>query len=258
MQTVGCYHCGARAHRPYAEENGFSLVKCDDCGLLYVTPRPSDDEITAEMRSGLHRGDEVLDRVGHFIDDKVAGYQAVLTDLFAGWPPPTGRWLDVGCGHGELLVALQSRFDVTAIGLEPCLPKAEAARARGLDVAPSRDIAPGSLDALSSLNVFSHLPDPVESLRTWTRWLAPGGLLVLQTGDSARLPARHHHRPFDLPDHLSFASQRIVREILERVGMQVLRRRHYRHADIPGWQLWRRPYRDMWLLARRRHDTPPP
>jgi len=91
MKAVDCYFCGAAEQGPYAEENGYLLVKCAGCGLLYVNPRPGDDEITAAMQTGQHRGEETLDRVGAFIDDKVAGYEGVLADLFAE-AAPSGRW----------------------------------------------------------------------------------------------------------------------------------------------------------------------
>ena len=257
MKLVSCYACGSAAHQPYAQENGYRLVKCSGCGLLYVNPRPADDAISSAMQTGQHRGEETLDRVGRFLPAKVTGYERVLADLLAE-RRVDGRWLDIGCGHGEWLVALQRRFGAAleASGLEPCAPKADAARARGLSVLSSAEtIAPGTLDAVSALNVYSHLPDPVVTLGQWCRWLRPGGLFVLQTGDSCDLPPQLHHRPFDLPDHLSFANQRIVRTILERVGMVVLARRHYRHGSTCGWQLWRRPFRDMWLLARKRQDA---
>lgn len=257
MKAVACYFCGAAEHAPYAEENGFQLVKCAGCGLLYVNPRPADDEITAAMQIGQHRGEETLDRVGAFIDDKVSGYEGVLDDLFADHGP-SGCWLDIGCGHGELLEALSRRFGsaLRATGLEPCLPKAEAARARGLDIIASPEpIEPASFDAISALNVLSHLPDPPATIAQWSSWLKPGGTFVIQTGDSCDLPARHHHKPFDLPDHLSFANQRIVRSILERAGLQVHTRKHYRHGAYAAWQLWKRPFRDMWLVARKRRGS---
>jgi len=254
LKAVDCYFCGGSSHAPYAEENGYSLVKCDGCGLLYVNPRPDDDAITAAMQTGQHRGEETLDRVGAFLDDKVAGYEDVLADLFPD-ESPAGRWLDIGCGHGEFLEALRWQFGpaVAAEGLEPCRPKAAAARARGLTIRDEDGaIEPESLDAISALNVYSHLPDPVATIARWSRWLRPGGSFVIQTGDSCNLPVRHHHQPFDLPDHLSFANQRIVRSILERAGLLVHTRQHYRHGGVPAWQLWRRSFRDMWLVARKR------
>jgi SAM-dependent methyltransferase len=254
MKSVACYFCGSSQHAPYAHENGFALVKCAGCGLLYVNPRPDDADIDAAMRSGMHRGEDALDVVGQHDPRKVAGYVTILKRLFGG-REVSGSWLDIGCGHGELLEALGRFGSVAARGLEPCAPKADSARARGLHIVDEGAIAPQSLDAISALNVYSHLPDPHQALRQWATWLRPGGWLIVQTGDSCDLPYRDHHQPFDLPDHLSFANRRIVWTILERAGYVVLRSHHQRHGAYPAWQLWRHPYRDMWLLARKRLDA---
>jgi SAM-dependent methyltransferase len=252
---VGCYACGETRSRLYAEENGFRLVKCAGCGLLYVNPRPSDEVISQGARTGLHEGAATLERIGSFLPRKVEVYVQILADLFPSRKLEASPWLDVGAGHGEFLEALASFSGgaTLAKGLEPGLAKREAARARGLDVEDERfEPEPGSLGGLSLLNVYSHLPDPVQALTRFGGWLRPGGLLLLQTGDSAHLSYRYHHKPFDLPDHLSFANERIVRSILERVGLRVVRTAKYRHGAYKSWQFWTHPRRDMWLLAERR------
>jgi hypothetical protein len=48
------------------------------------------------------------------------------------------------------------------------------------------------------------------------------------------LPAERHSRPFFLPDHLSFASEKIVSDILRRCGFDVLAVRKY-PTFTSGW-----------------------
>jgi hypothetical protein len=72
------------------------------------------------------------------------------------------------------------------------------------------------------LNVFSHLPDPPATIASWRSLLKPGGELLLETGDTADMDSEIHFRPFDLPDHLSFASDSIVQNILRRAGFDIL------------------------------------
>jgi SAM-dependent methyltransferase len=237
---VGCYACGAAEAAPYATENGFTLVKCARCGLLYVKRRPADAAISAAMLTGLHAGESVLDVSGAFDPQKVVNYQTVLADLFpAGVPSRPGgplRWLDIGCGHGELLEAITawSEGRVVVRGSEPNLAKQRSARARGLDVGfldlESHD---ERYDVLSLLNVWSHIPDPVATLGRWQRLLVPGGALIIETGDSCHLASADHHRPFYLPDHLSFANETIVVGILERLGFEIVGTRKYRLAAYP-------------------------
>jgi SAM-dependent methyltransferase len=251
---VACYQCGSNASRSYAEENGFRLVKCDGCGLLYVSPRPSDTEISEGMRTGQHRGQVTLDRVGQFEPRKVDTYLGVLGRLLAPESLRGFHWLDVGCGHGEFLEALRGfcRDPLTLTGLEPGEEKRRQALARGLSIVDEAfRPEPDSLDGLSVLNVYSHLPDPVQALSEWRRWLRPGGLFVIQTGDSCHLPYRYHHKPFDLPDHLSFTNERLLRALLQRIGFKVLRCTKLRHGGYRSWEFWKHPRRDMWMLAER-------
>jgi hypothetical protein len=63
-----------------------------------------------------------------------------------------------------------------------------------------------------------------ESLK---RILKPGGELVIETGDSASLSAEDHYRPFYLPDHLSFASEHILRGILANLDFEIIAIRKY-------------------------------
>jgi 2-polyprenyl-3-methyl-5-hydroxy-6-metoxy-1,4-benzoquinol methylase len=226
MIEVPCYSCGSKRHTAYASENGCNLVRCSDCGLLYVNPRPSDEEIDEGVKMGAHRGDETLDSTGHYMTTKVAIYHKVLKDIYGTDLQSRKRtWLDVGCGHGELLVALQevSRDNVAVKGTEPNRRKIAAAVKRDLDVSYF-DLAAHDeqYDCISLLNVYSHLTSPPEFLRLVKQRLRPDGEILLETGDTASLPAGRHPRPFLLPDHLSFGSQQILSNMLKKAGFEIV------------------------------------
>lgn len=226
MINVSCYNCTSQSSTVYATENGYTLVKCTQCGLLYLNPRPSDDEITSAHKVGKHRGAETLDVTGYFDHGKVAFYKKVLADFsYNEFQNAPKTWLDIGCGHGEFLLALQqySQGKISAKGLEPNVNKQKTALARGLDVSDfDMQSHTNQYDVLSILNVYSHLPDPVQSLTEWRRNLKPGGELWIETGNTAHLTSAQHYRPFYLPDHLSFASEEIVVSILNRTGFEVI------------------------------------
>src|SRR5690606_11536202 len=80
----------------------------------------------------------------------------------------------------------------------------------------------GKYNIISLLNVYSHLPDPGVFISRCRNMLVPGGELIIQTGDSAHFSPEDHYRPFFLPDHLSFASAQILRDILTRNGFVVI------------------------------------
>lgn len=273
---TSCYYCGNTESSAYDFENGHRLVKCTSCGLIYLNPRPADEEINEATTTGEHRGQKTIDVTGCFDDSKLPRYDAILRDMFPKPLPATSRWLDIGCGHGEFLSALERRFGKQHcfIGCEPNASKVLSARARGLDVSSfSLEEHGGKYDYVSLLNVFSHLPNPRETIACWSRLIREGGCLILETGHSCHLPAEQHHKPYYLPDHLSFANREIVEGILTSIGFEVIRTRIYRHTVFPNLTPGRiareaikcllqrpnslraffppQPRRDMFILARR-------
>jgi SAM-dependent methyltransferase len=236
MKVLNCYNCGSERRTFYAEENEFSLVKCDKCGLLYLEERPDDSEITQAHKQGKHRGLQEFDITGSFSERKIIRYMDVLDDIFKGDLSNLKTWLDVGCGHGEFIAAIQdySNGKITVRGTEPNIHKQESARKKGLNVSyfdlESHD---DKYDVISILNVYSHLPYPPEFLTLLKKHLNPKGEIIIETGNSAHLPAKDHYRPFYLPNHLSFASEDIVVGILKRLEFEVLSVNKYPYPFLP-------------------------
>ena len=269
---VCCYNCKSTNSSLYAEENGYKLVKCDQCGLLYVNPRPGKEEMSQATMSGLHKGEKIINVTEVFKPEKVKHYLSILFDLY-GTDIPTDKksWMDIGCGNGEFLLALSKYFthNIDAKGIEPNVHKQQVAKDKGLNVG-FYDLKTTSekYDTISILNVYSHLPDPVEAFTNWRDLLKPGGELIIETGDSSHLSYKEHHKPFYLPDHLSFANEEIVTSILKRTGYEVIVIKKYRYhmgllatvKDTILFILRKKKYlfstfnkrpTDMWIRARK-------
>jgi hypothetical protein len=45
MNESRCIFCEIESHQILIEENGYKGKKCPQCGLIYISPRPSLDEI---------------------------------------------------------------------------------------------------------------------------------------------------------------------------------------------------------------------
>jgi len=106
------------------------------------------------------------------------------------------KWLDIGCGHGEFIRAISILFydEILIRGLEPNIPKRQSAKNQGLDVdffelKECRE----KFDFISSLNVFSHLPNPVREIEISCGLLNDNGEILLQTEDSGNLDGKGHH-----------------------------------------------------------------
>jgi SAM-dependent methyltransferase len=225
LEHVSCYFCGSSEGRVWGEEAGYRALKCAGCGLVYVSPRPRQEQIDEAARTGEHATErDVLKVTGRYRKSRVRGQERVVRAMFGELPAPA-RWLDVGAGFGELVEAVQRVFpglDVT--GIEPNEPKRRAAAEREIRLEPTAlaDLPPASFDVVSFMNIWSHLPDPEAFFRAARNLLAEGGRILVQTGAGGDLEsAADYPDALLLPDHLSFAGERHVVGILERVGFTV-------------------------------------
>ena len=226
MININCYNCGSDSNEYYANENGFTLVKCNSCGLLFVNPRPKTEDIDKELQLGVHKGEKVIDYTGYFNPFKVKFYLKMLKSFYGNeFINNKKTWLDIGCGYGEFLKALKqySNGNILARGIEPNIKKQILAKKKNLDVSffdTYKHFV--KYDFISLLNVYSHLPDPVKTISSWKHLLKPEGELLLETGDTANLDSKQHYKPFHLPYHLSFASESIIINILEKNDFKII------------------------------------
>lgn len=229
LERIDCPYCGSGESSAWAEELGFTVVRCRSCALLFMNPRIPLGAIDAAVRSGAHGSDAGgLQVASRRIPAKVRYYERALgrafADLWAAGRPVS--WLDVGAGYGELIEAV-SRLAPPGShveGLEPMLPKAQAARARGLHITQDylRRTHP-KVQVVSFVDVFSHIPDFGSFLDDVRAVLQPGGEVFMETGNLADLEQREEF-PGELgvPDHLVFAGEAHLRGFLDKAGFDVV------------------------------------
>jgi 2-polyprenyl-3-methyl-5-hydroxy-6-metoxy-1,4-benzoquinol methylase len=156
----------------------------------------------------------------------------VKTALAAARPEPNLRWLDIGCGRGDLLRKLRDEWEPASLaGIDPIdwldedlradveFHTIPAERADGLAVA----------DRVLLVEVIEHLEAPWSALRMAARLVAPGGRIVISTPNIAslrnrlELAVRGHLTSFrpDYQPHISPALPHVTRRILEEEQLQL-------------------------------------
>jgi SAM-dependent methyltransferase len=116
-------------------------------------------------------------------------HPGVLAALCAA-ATPASRVLEVGCGTGNYVAALQAEVGCTCWGVDPSPEMLARARARrsAVQFAQGRgeelDVEPTSFDLLYSVDVIHHVTDHDAYYRQAYRALAPGGRACTVT-DSA-------------------------------------------------------------------------
>lgn len=202
MESVPCAVCGSRDCQPLWVKEGSWYVRCRECTLVYQNPRPDDAELKKFYSSAgyFFRADQA-DAVEGYEDYFLQCTPALLDEYFGIVQKfarvPKGRFLDIGCGPGNLLkVALARGWE--AVGVEISDWAAEQGRREGLNILnmtlPAAGFPSDSFQAASMFDVLEHLPDPGRYLAEVYRILSPGGVLVVETPNINGFFARHVYK----------------------------------------------------------------
>jgi len=229
IETINCPCCHGSESVQWAKENGFTAVKCSNCGLVYVNPRPVSSLIREAVQTGIHRERRSKrTAISRHVALKVILYKKILSSMFKDvWKSPKKiSWIDVGAGYGELIEAISMLAPQGSIikGLEPMRPKAIWARRHGLNVKEEylHNIKE-KFDFLSLVNVFSHIPNFHTFLEDVKNVLTKNGEIFIETGNIGDLISSHEvPTELDLPDHLVFAGEKNIIDYLNKSGFSVI------------------------------------
>jgi SAM-dependent methyltransferase len=142
---------------------------------------------------------------------------------------PDVRLLDVGSSSGTLVAAAQN-LGFIAQGVEPAPKAAAAAQAAGLNVRQGLLQEMGypadSFDAITLFEVLEHVREPLPLLRECYRVLAPRGLVVIGTGNTASWTATAMKSRWEYLDigrhggHVSFYNPWSMTVLAQRAGFR--------------------------------------
>ncbi len=219
---VDCPLCERDDCRPRITVNGYKLVECKRCGLVYVNPRKTDVK-------GIYTEDYFSN------EDYYADYEASRKAFRIGFRSKLrilkryvggGRLLDVGCAFGDFMDEAKA-FGFSPYGVEVSPGAAKIAS----DVGPVccgdwlefRTESP--FDVVTFIDSLEHFENPVKALQKASEVLFPGGLVAAMVPNIgswfARLMGRRWH--LILPEeHLVYFTPTTMRQVLEREGFQVL------------------------------------
>ena len=207
----------------------YTDVKCTTCGTVRLFPRPDAGAMARAYGPQTYARAEENDnesglakRLDVFFDRQAE--RAVESFGKRGDRVPR-RLLDVGCGDGRFLQAMQKRGWET-VGLETDPVAANLARRRTgslIHETPleAADFPEGEFGMVSLLHVLEHVPDPRETLRVAEKLLVPGGILLLALPNAGSVEARlfgANWYPLDLPRHYWGFSPRTLSRLVKETG----------------------------------------
>lgn len=240
MEYVNCNLCGANdakslfrtRYRNSKEQRLFQIVKCRKCSLVYLNPRPTQEEIRAYYPDWYH----CRAWAGTVDLEKTEVWGTPWREVMAKKAAPIlrhkrkGKILDVGCGDGSLLKYMQE-LGWQTYGVEFHDVSARYAReVLGLNVFSGKlaeaDYPEGTFDVITLFHVLEHLADPLKALEKIYALLAQHGVLLIEVPNFGGFEAqifRSKWARVAAPLHLYHFTPRTLELVLKKSGFTPVR-----------------------------------
>lgn len=220
MEFVSCNLCGSAKSSLLmigrdlvyrSTEDEFKIVKCQNCGLVYLNPRPEVHELS------------------QFYPDSYRPYKKGVGDFQYRAPAQaTKRVLDVGCGSGNFLAALHREnptFSLEGLDFDP--RACEVARAKGFPVFGGTlfeaKYPDESFGEIYMSHYLEHVPDPVAVLREAKRILKKGGRVVARApnfNSLSRMIFGEYWAPLEPPRHFYQFTPKTIEAVARKAGFE--------------------------------------
>jgi len=165
---------------------GHRVVRCEDCGLVFLNPQPSDDELARSCDANNFSGGDGAAGRNSVSKIKQAAAKSYLSEIhrYRGFEP--GQLLEVGCGEGDFLASAEADgWQVTGVELSSAACKIARQRLENGNVScgelQQAGLAEGQFDLCVVSDVIEHVRSPLDFLREIHRVLKPGGTLFIAT-----------------------------------------------------------------------------
>ncbi len=233
--NVNCPVCGESGFESLVCIYGFEYVACLSCTHVYIKNPPNNEsllnyyennikEISLRPSRDLVQKDLYKIRVNEIAKPKVS----FVTDVLGKF----GKWVDIGCGSGEVLYAAKNLgWDTLGFEIDP--DEIFLAKQFGLNVKNikiNEQNGAGFLseaDVISLISVLEHVANPKNILSVVSKFAKKDVCLVLELPHHPSLSAFSNIMFPDLiarhmlpPNHLSIFTEKSVKKFLYEFGFE--------------------------------------
>jgi SAM-dependent methyltransferase len=208
----------------------FLAVRCADCGLVYLNPRPAVSELDRIYPPDYHAYQFSEASFG-FVYKVRRQLEAKRLLACCKGLGADARILDVGAGDGFHLGLLQEfghrRWQLE--GVEPSARAVAAGRHKGLNIyqgtVEQLDLPLASYDIAFMIATIEHVADPVGVMLAVRALLKPGGKLIIVTDNTDTLDFRmfsdRHWGGYHFPRHWNLFNPSTMRTLAAKTGLEV-------------------------------------
>ncbi len=233
MEEIKCIFCDRLNNQIVIQENGYKGIKCYECGLIYISPRPKVEEIIKLYSHGTANASPESHISASFVKRLYAKHHLAKIKMFI----KKGTMLEIGAGAGYFLdEARKELFEVYGIELNSV--QAEFMRNK-LGIPCEESLLDVTLyggkkyDIIYHCDVISHFYNPISEFHKINNILNKNGLVIFETGNlgDVRKEYYKHFTKFQYPDHLFFFSENNLLEVLRRTGFELVK--IYKYSILP-------------------------
>ena len=229
-----CAGCGSEQSKVFlsgrslnwAPDQKFTLVQCNDCGLIRLRERVAKEEVSARYSYGFTGCRSSLFLYPYL---RVMDYFMGLRRRKVEQCCPNGRILDIGCGEGLFLKHMcRHNWESWGVDASSCALScvAQDANIRLQCGSPEEAVLPAEyFDAVTFWHSFEHMEKPIQVLKEAYGVLKDNGILLISVPHIESFEARFFRQNwfgFEVPGHKFFYSERTLKRMLENNNFEVL------------------------------------
>ena len=235
MMSKKCPWCNSeKAHKHlelkdyFLTQEDFEIWVCEDCGLLYTSPRPAPEKIGDYYKSEAYYSHQenkigLIPRIYESV--KKVNLKHKVNLAIGGLEK--GKLLDIGCGVGDFLQQIESK-GWQCTGIEPSEDAAKIAKKRIQATIYKPEEIDTLIDETYDVITMWHVLEHVDDLRTEVehlfRLLKKGGRLVIALPNYKSYDATYYQdkwAAYDVPRHLNHFDKQTIVNIFNTKGLKI-------------------------------------
>jgi 2-polyprenyl-3-methyl-5-hydroxy-6-metoxy-1,4-benzoquinol methylase len=220
-----CILCNNFNFRTIYQKDHWQYLRCLNCDLVSLYPRPSQDELMSNYRDYLPIQPKEIEAWEIMMKPVIVkSANLIESRVRAG----SRRLLDIGCGYGFFLKEMESRgwmvegIEISQTGRQYAHDKWDI----HVHSQPLEDLSipENSFDVITLFYVIEHVLDPLSLLMEVKRVIKPGGLILLRWPHSTPIvrmlgPLAQKLDLYHTPYHLYDFSPKTMEKILRTCGV---------------------------------------
>lgn len=222
-----CVVCDAQAPTFLFSKDGYSIVQCRHCELVYVGEDPAGIDFEKIYDESYYTGGSHQVFSNYLGEERPRRASARRRVWALRLLRRSGRLLDVGCAAGFFLAEARRYYTVQGVELSE-FSSTFARDHFGLEVftgtMQQARLPAKSFDLITLWDVIEHVPDPDAVLAEAARLLKADGRLILTTGDIGSAYAQRKGAQWHLlapPWHMYYFSRDTIEKLGAKAGLKV-------------------------------------